>query len=167
MKQYFYPVRSAENPNHVHLEPISEAVYRAVYPEIWRTQKHMRKLGRCVCPKHKLWACDGDCGLCAYVAAGNHIPLEASAADTNSSVADAVPDVAASIEEIIEDMAVLDALHDELLRLDPEGRAICKAKGQGLSEREAARALGMNDTTFRRHWLKIRAMLYRRLKDYI
>ncbi len=95
------------------------------------------------------------------------MPLEASSAEGGATVADAVPDAASSIEEIIEDMDVLDALHDELLRLDPEGRAICKVKGQGLSEREAARVLGMNDSTFRRHWLKIRALLYRRLKDYL
>ena len=132
MKQHFYPVRSADNPHRIHLEPISEEVYRAVYPEIWRTQKRMRKSGRCVCPKHKLWACDGDCGLCAYVAAGSYIPLEAPASDSDSSVADAIPDVDTNIEEIIEDMAILDALHDELLRLGPEGRAICKVKGLGI-----------------------------------
>lgn len=167
MKQHFYPVRDADRPERVHLEPISEEVYRAIYPEIWRTQKQMRRLGCCVCPRNKLWACDGDCGLCSYVAAGKQVPLDSTSSEGGGQVADAVPDVAASIEEILEDMDVLEALHDELLHLDPEGRAICKAKGKGMSEREAARVLGMNDSTFRRHWLKIRALLYQRLKDYL
>ena len=165
MKQGFYPVRDADNPSRVHLEPVSEEVYRAVYPDIWRTQKQMRKLGQCVCPRRCLWACDGDCALCSYAAPGKQLPLEAKPGETGAAVVEAFPADAASVEEIIEDMDILDALHDELSRLDPEWRAICKAKGQGVSEREAARILGMNDTTFRRHWQKIREMLCRRLKE--
>ena len=167
--RYFYPVRDALHPDRVRLVPVSRAVYQAVYPDIWRTQKLMQNLGRCTCPKRELWCCDGDCEQCSYASVGKHVSLDAPAQSAEGlvSVGDTIADESANIEEILTDVALLDALHEELRHLDPEGRAICEAKAQGLSERDAARAIGINASTFRRHWMKIREHLYERLNPYI
>ena len=107
MKQYLYPVRSADNPRRVHLEPISEDVYRAVYPEIWRTQKRMRRSGCCVCPPRQLWACDADCAVCQYCKKSeNALPLDAPVEGEDALVvADTIPDDSPSPEEIAADRA--------------------------------------------------------------
>ena len=70
-RRYYYPLRNPDNPKDVTLVEITEEQYRALYPEIWRTQKQERKLGRCLCPASKLWKCDGDCLVCPYHAAGS------------------------------------------------------------------------------------------------
>ena len=70
-RRYFYPLRNPDNSKDVTLVEITEEQYRALYPEIWRTQKQERKLRRCLCPASKLWKCDGDCLVCPYHAAGS------------------------------------------------------------------------------------------------
>ena len=70
-RRYYYPLRNPDNPKDVTLVEITEEQYRALYPEIWRTQKQERKLGRCLCPASKLWKCDGDCLVCPYHTAGS------------------------------------------------------------------------------------------------
>ena len=167
MKQYLYPVRSADNPRRVHLEPISEDVYRAVYPEIWRTQKRMRRSGCCVCPPRQLWACDADCAVCQYCKKSeNALPLDAPVEGEDSLVvADTIPDDSPSPEEIAADRALLDALWRELNALDPEGRRICELLSSH-SERQAAELMGMNRCTFHRHWKKVKTLLAERLADF-
>ena len=56
---------------------VTEEVYREYYRPIWRLQKETQKNGQCMCPKAKLWVCDGDCATCEYRAAGNTISLDA------------------------------------------------------------------------------------------
>lgn len=167
MKQYFYPVRSADDPNYVHLEPISEEVYRAVYPEIWRTQKRMRRLGCCVCPRRRLWACDADCVVCPYCKKlEDTLPMDALIDGEESlAVVDTISDDSLSPEEIAADRALLDALWKELDALDPEGRRICKLLSRH-SERKAAALMGMNYCTFRRHWEKVKNLLVKKLSDF-
>ena len=38
--QRYYLLRDPENPFKVTLTPITEEQYRALYPDIWATQKH-------------------------------------------------------------------------------------------------------------------------------
>lgn len=35
-KKFYYPVRKANTPYEVELVPISEEVYNAIYPHIWK-----------------------------------------------------------------------------------------------------------------------------------
>ena len=49
-RYYYYPLRNPSDPDDVTLVEISEAEYRALYPEIWRTRKQEQALGRCLCP---------------------------------------------------------------------------------------------------------------------
>lgn len=46
-KKRYYPLRDAENPYKVPLVEITEAQYRALYPEIWATQKREQYHHRC------------------------------------------------------------------------------------------------------------------------
>lgn len=50
----YYPLRDAENPYKVSLVEITEAQYRALYPEIWATQKREQYHHRCICTKKYL-----------------------------------------------------------------------------------------------------------------
>ncbi len=164
-KQRFYPIRSAADPHKVSLVPITEEEYHALYPEIWRIQKLMRQLRRCVCPKAKLWSCDGDCQVCEFLAAGNQVSLDAPLEDCDGlTLGDAIPDEAPSPESIAMDRALLDALAEELERLDPEGQRICELL-KHHSERESADLMGMSRSTFKRHWAKVQAVLSENLWD--
>ena len=165
--QRLYPLRDAEDPRKVTLIPISQELYCELYPPIWRTQKQMQRLGRCVCPRSKLWACDADCPICQYRTDGDLISLDTPAGTAEDlTVGDTLMDDAPSPESITIDRAMLELLYQELDELDPEGRRIC-----GLlmdhSEREAAAALGMARSTFKRQWERTKTRLRERLKDLV
>ena len=40
-KQFFYPVRDANDPYKVSLEPIPEHIYHQIMPDIWKIRKRM------------------------------------------------------------------------------------------------------------------------------
>ncbi len=166
-KQRFYPVRNAADPTKVTLEPITEEQYRALYPEIWRTQKQMRKLGRCVCPTAKLWACDADCLICEHCAVGNQISIDSPISDAEDlTLADTLADDAPTPESIALDCDLLQALYEELARLDPEGKRICALIAAGKSEREAAKIMDLSRSTFKRHWAIVQAQLAEALESF-
>ena len=77
----------------------------------------------------------------------------------------AIADEASPLEEIITDMELLDALYEELERLDPERRQICELLMQ-YSEREAAEMMGIPRSTFKRKWSQVQKYLKARLKKY-
>ena len=49
-KKRYYPLRDEKKPHKVYLVEITEAQYRALYPEIWATQKREQYHHRCMCP---------------------------------------------------------------------------------------------------------------------
>ena len=162
--QRYYPIRNAEDPRKVTLTPISEEIYHAIYPEIERTRKRMQRACRCGCPRSMLWACDGDCGICPYATAGNHVSMDTPLSEHSElTLADTLMDDTPLPESIAEDRALLSALYDELNALDPDGRLICELKANH-SEREAAEILGIPFTTFQYRWNKIRKHLAEKLR---
>lgn len=78
--------------------------------------------------------------------------------DDELTLGDTLADDTPSAESILVDKELLDALYDELNRLDPEGKRICELL-MYHSEREAADIMGMARSTFKRHWAKIQAEL--------
>ncbi len=165
-KKYFYPVRNADNPYKVTLEPITEEQYRALYPEIWRTQKQMKKLGRCTCPKYELWTCNADCLVCKHCTFGNQTSLyEPIDGNEDIELIDTIENDAPTPESIALDRALLDALYQALEELDPEGQRICELL-MNHSERESADIMGMPRSTFKRHWNKVKSKLFEKLKDF-
>lgn len=163
----FYPVRDSDNPQKVTLFPISEELYHELYPSIWRTQKRMQRLGRCACPRSKLWSCDADCPVCRYRSEGNQVSIDTTINSAEDlTLGDTLMDDAPLPESIAFDHALLEMLYQELDELDPEGRRICELL-MNHSEREAAALLKMARSTFTRHWEMVKNRLRNRLKDFI
>ena len=65
------------------------------------------------------------------------------------------------------DKELLDALYDELTRLDPDGRRICELIMQGKTEREIASEMGRLRSTVNYQKNKVLSTLREALKDYI
>ena len=65
------------------------------------------------------------------------------------------------------DKELLDALYDELNRLDPDGRRICELIMQGKTEREIASEMGRLRSTVNYQKNKVLSTLREALKDYI
>ena len=167
-RKFYYPVRNTDNPYSVQLVSVSEKIYRSIIPEIERTRKQMQRSGRCVCPKSKLWACDGDCAICPYSACGNTVSLDAPLDDTDSlTLGDTLISDNPSPEDVALNKALLAALYDELERIDPDGRRICELVASNCTEREAASILGISKTAYRYRWMKLREKLAEKLQSYI
>ena len=146
-RRYYYPLRNADNPKDITLVEITEEQYRALYPEIWRTQKRERKLGRCLCPTNKLWKCDGDCLVCPHHASGNIWSLDQELEIMGDHRASDDCDPA----DIVADQILLQKLFQRLSELCPEALEVGEQKLAGLSERGSLEALGLTRTSFRRH----------------
>ena len=131
--------------------PVTEEVYLEYYRPIWRLQKDAQKNGQCMCPKSKLWLCDGDCATCEYRAAGNTTSLDAPLENGDGdefSLVDTLEDPNAAFADVIVDRLLLERLIDELTEQYPEGKRICELIMEGQSERQAANVLNMTRSTF-------------------
>lgn len=131
--------------------PVTEEVYFEYYRPIWRIQKQAQKNSQCVCPKSKLWRCDGDCAVCRYRAAGNTLSLDAPMENADGDemcLQDTIADPDAAFADIVLDSIFLGQLLDELAEHDPDGKHICELIMSGKSERECAAALNMARNTF-------------------
>ena len=138
--------------------PVTEEVYLEYYRPIWRLQKEAQKNGQCMCPKSKLWLCDGDCVLCEYSAAGNTISLDAPIENADGeefSLADTLADPNAFFADVIVDRLLLEKLLDELAQQDPEGKRICELIMEGSSKAEIADTL---QREFGGDWYKSKAV---------
>lgn len=161
-KKFFIPVDG--NPTEVR-----EEVYRAYYRPIWRTRYHAQKDGECVCPKSQLWKCDGVCSGCRYNAAGRKVSLNTPICDDDPDLTleDVLESDTPSPESILMDRELLDALYEELDRLDPDGRRICELIMAGKTERQMADELGRSQSTLNYQKRKVLSLLRKTLKDYI
>ena len=147
-KKRYYPLRDAKNPRMVSLVEITEAQYRALYPEIWATQKREQYHHRCMCTKKYLWKCDGNCDLCEYHAAGDILSLDVPTEDGNANMYDTIPDTAPTMEDVISDAILLEQLIAKFRELDPDADRIIEMLGNDLSDRKIAEQLGRKQRTF-------------------
>jgi len=167
-KEFFYPMRDANDPCHVEKVPIPEEVYKAIYPDIWKTLQRMQRSGQCTCPKSQLWKCDADCAVCQFKASGRFVSLSTSLDDAEGlTIEDTIASDEPSPEAISMDKVLLDALYDELNRLDPDGRRICELIMQGQTEREIAADMGKRQSTINYQKNKVFSILREALKDFI
>ena len=158
-RKYYIPVKGES------IE-VNEEIYKAYYRPIWRTQYHARKNGECRCPKSQNWKCDGVCTGCEYYREGKKVSLDTPIDDSGDiTIGDTLVDESECVEDIVVAIDLLNALYDELERLDPEGQRICELM-MNHSERESAELMGMSRSTFKRHWAKLQAELKECLKDY-
>jgi hypothetical protein len=140
--------------------PVTEEFYKSYYRPIWRMQKEARKAGQCVCPKAKLWICDGDCLTCEYHAAGNTLSLDLpmkTADGEEICFLDTLIDPDSCFADTIVDRLLLEQLLDELAEHDPEGKRICELIMDGCSKSEIAGAL---QREFGGDWYKSKAVYH-------
>lgn len=166
-KNRYYPLRDPENPHKVTLVPITEAQYRALYPEIWRICKREQNHGCCICPKSYLWKCDGQCDLCEYHMSET-VFLDEPLPNGDGSIKDYISDDSPSIEKLIADHQLLDKLIARLRQLDPEADKIIrlwKDNLEGISDRKVAEALGRPQRTFADQIKRYRTEL-RKIRGY-
>ena len=154
-RRYYYPVRNPHNPMNVMLVEISEDVYRAIYPEIWRTRKREQVHGRCVCPQGMLWKCDADCLVCSYHAEGDKRSLDQEVEMHGDHFA--APDSETS--DLVADQLLLQQLLQRLEELCPGAMAVGEMKLEGKSERSALEDLHMSRMTYRNRLKKAEKIL--------
>ena len=144
--------------------PVSKEVRDAYYGEADRIRMMEQAHGRCVCPQSKVWACDGDCLICAYRRSGDLASLDVPIGeDGEETLLDTVPSEAPAIESIIADRDLLDRLFARLRELDPDADAIIAMwmDDDSVSDRTIAKALGQPPRTFAAQMKKYRAELRR------
>lgn len=164
-KKRYYPLRNAINPYNVTLVEITETQYRALYPEIWATQKREQHHHRCMCTRKYLWKCDGNCDLCEYHAAGDMLSLDVPTEDGNANMYDTIPDTAPTMEDVLSDAMLLEQLITRFRELDPDADRIIELLGDELSDRKIAEQLGRKQCTFADQMKKIRMEL-RKIRGY-
>lgn len=164
---FLFPVRDAVDADKVTLVPVSKAFYMKATREINSKRKRLQRHGACCCPRKMLWKCDGDCDCCRY-----YIPdpallhLDAPVTmDENLSLMDTIANDTPLPEEIIADKELLDALIRELAQLDERERRMC-ALMSAVSEREAAKQMGIPRNSLAYQWAKLRDKLAKNLNEY-
>ncbi len=120
-----------------------------------------RSMCRCVCPKSRIWVCDGDCGLCEYQRAGGTVYLDAPVDGGTTPRGHFWKDESVDIAAIVEDSMLLGELFEKLKHLDPEYARICEMLLDGYTEREIASALGYKNQSSINHRKKRIASLIR------
>ena len=164
-KKRYYPLRDAINPDKVTLVEITETQYRALYPEIWATQKREQNHHRCMCTRKYLWKCDANCDLCEYHAVGDMLSLDVPTEDGNANLYDTIPDSAPTMENVLSDAMFLEQLIARFHELDPDADRIIELLGDELSDRKIAKQLGRKQRTFADQMKKIRTEL-RKIRGY-
>ena len=164
-KKRYFPLRDVSNPYTVALVEITEAQYRALYPEIWATQKREQHHHRCMCTRRYLWKCDGNCDLCEYHAAGDTLSLDVPTENGNANMYDTIPDTAPTMEDVLSDAMLLEQLIARFRELDPDADRIIELLGDELSDRKIAEQLGRPQRTFADQMKKIRIEL-RKIRGY-
>ena len=114
-KQFYLPMRDANDPHKVTLIPVSEEVYTNITPETNRIRSRRQYHGQCCCPKQYLWKCDGDCDICEYLAAGDNLSLDYETEMHGDTFADT-----SDTEEIVTDQILMRQLLERLKELMPE-----------------------------------------------
>jgi len=163
-KQHYFPVRlNPEDPYEVTLYPVSEEEYYALYRPVWRMQKEMRKKGQCRCPSKKLWICDGECDLCCYWIPEHHLSYDGFTAKYGDRLT--APD--ADPAEIAADREILRRLLKRLGELCPEALDVgdLMTDGDGMSQREALKQLGLKRSTYRSQVDKAERLLRQEFAD--
>jgi hypothetical protein len=150
--------------------PVSKTEFDNYYRDINTYRRRQQEHGRCICPANKRYLCDMDCGCCPFHKGGDELSLDYTVTDEDGnekSWLDDVADDTPSIQSVLEDRDLLNALHAHLDELDPDGHRICSLIMQGCPERTAAAKLGLSRNTYTYRRDKLLTLLREALRDYI
>ena len=147
---------------------VTQEQYHAYYRDIWAARKRAQKHRQCMCPKSKLWLCDGDCLICKFRAPGDSLSLDLPYENENGeerSLLDMLADQSASIDDVVTDQIMLDILFQRLGEIMPEARDIGDLRLAGLSDAEIADEIGIPRTTFLYRLKKAKELLQNEYPD--
>ena len=147
---------------------VTQEQYHAYFRDIWAARKRAQKHRQCMCPKSKLWLCDGDCLICKFRAPGDSLSLDLPYENENGeerSLLDMLADQSASIDDVVTDQIMLDMLFQRLGEIMPEARCIGDLRLAGLSDAEIADEIGIPRTTFLYRLKKAKELLQNEYPD--
>jgi len=147
---------------------VAEEQYHAYYRDIWATRKRAQAHGQCMCPKSKIWLCDGDCLACQFRAAGDNLSLDLTYANESGdelSLLDNLAGGSASVEDVVTDQIVLTELINRLGEIMPEAHRIGELRLAGMTDTEIADAIGIPRTTFLSRIKKVAEVIKREHPD--
>lgn len=147
---------------------VTEEQYHAYFRDIWAARKRAQKHRQCMCPKSKLWLCDGDCLVCRFHAPGDNLSLDLTYENSDGeeySMLDKLTDHFASIDDIVTDQIMLDMLFTRLGEIVPEAHRIGDLRLAGLSDVEIADEIGIPRTTFLYRLKKAKELLQNEYPD--
>lgn len=108
--------------------PVSEQVFQDYYRDINAYRRRMQEHKCCNCPPRCWLTCDMDCLTCPFHCGNEFLSLDAITNPGSDgdpiTLGDTIQDDAPSIEEVVADKQLLDALFAELNELDPDMRQI-------------------------------------------
>ena len=122
--------------------PVSEQEFQDYYRDINAYRRRMQEHKCCNCPPRCWLTCDMDCLTCPFHCGSEFLSLDAVTNPGSDSdpitLGDTIPDDMPSIEDIVSDKLLLDALFAELNELNPDMRRMVELTMGGKSEREIA-----------------------------
>ena len=156
-KQYTIYIRSTKESI-----PVSKGEFDAYYKDINAYRRTQMNHGKCVCPASKWLTCDMDCLTCPFHRMGDMRSLDYTETDDKGNeiiLADAIPDDAPLLEEIIANAAEMHSLYARLTELMPEAIQIGKLRLEGLSEDAIGECIGIGRKTYAYRLKKVKAVL--------
>ena len=147
---------------------VTQEQYHAYYRDIWAARKRAQKHRQCMCPKSKLWLCEGDCLICKFRAPGDCLSLDFTFENENGeeySLLGQLADQSVSIDDVVTDQIMLDILFQRLGEIMPEARDIGDLRLAGLSDAQIANKIGIPRTTFLYRLKKTKELLQNEYPD--
>ena len=146
---------------------VDEKVYRAYKRPIWKIRSRVQRAGECFCPKNMLKFCDADCLICDYYLPQRDVSIFSRLPGDQEGLVinDTLTDYSEMPEPILLEKDLIDALHNAILQLEPDGRELCMLLKQ-YSQNEAAKIMGVSRATVNHRWGKIKKQLETLMWNY-
>lgn len=141
--------------------PVSDEVYYEYYRPIRARLQREQYHHRCNCPKQFMYQCDGDCYACRYHVSDEYVSMDAPDEESRESIYESIPDEEPEVEKIVSDRLLIARLFERLRELDPDADKIIAmwTKDPDISDREIARRLGREHSTFQKQIARYRSIL--------
>lgn len=162
-KQYYIFIRSTDD-----CIPVSKEEFDNYYREINAFRQRQQYHGKCVCPAKKRLSCDMDCFTCPYRRAGDTISLDYCMSDdegNEKAMVDTIPDSSPSVEDLVTDRIVLEALVARLTEIMPQALEIIDMRLDGKTNTAISKAIGIPRKTFTDRWNKAIAIVKKDFPD--
>ena len=141
-----------------------EATCKALLRDRTRTRMRMSRQGKCFCPREKVWQCDGMCEGCPHqkkVEVSWNMKVGGS---QDLTLGEALPDGVDHEEAFIQKI-YCEEIMSRLDEIMPMAREIGIMRLQGKSDREIARALGIDRMTMLRMLERAKAVLEQEFEE--